>query len=92
MKEGFHSESLRRAVETVNRERKAKAAQSSGPPVVPLGIVTTKRAALGTFRRMQEKLRNGCGRCSFDEAEGGIVEHCNDCQRTIVMFAWTLFA
>lgn len=37
---------------------------------------------------MLSLLREGCARCDFDEAEGGLVNHCRDCQRKIVTQAY----
>ncbi len=38
------------------------------------------------------KVAAGCFQCEFDEAEGGLVDHCKDCQREIVTAAYALFA
>ena len=37
------------------------------------------------------KLGAGCPYCDFDEAEGGLLDHCRDCQREIVTLAYRLF-
>lgn len=37
------------------------------------------------------KVQAGCFQCEFDEAEGGLVDHCKDCQREIVTAAYELF-
>lgn len=42
------------------------------------------------FRRL---LLEGCHRgCDYDEAEGGILNHCKECQKAIVESAYTIFA
>ena len=39
-----------------------------------------------------ERLKDGCSRgCDFDEAEGGLVNHCRQCQVELVTLAYDLF-
>lgn len=30
----------------------------------------------------------GCSRCDYDEAEGGLLDHCDKCCRNIATVAW----
>lgn len=38
-----------------------------------------------------ERLNNGCGKCDFDEAEGGLLNHCDECCAWITAQAYDLF-
>lgn len=35
------------------------------------------------------KALEGCSGCEYDEAEGGLINHCNKCCREIAGAAWT---
>lgn len=43
-----------------------------------------------TWRRLKKKLEEGCSRCAFDEAEGGLFNHCAVCQHSITTMAYEL--
>lgn len=66
--------------------------QAKPPLMVAAHVETSQRKTLAEYRRMQQKLRNGCHACEFDEAEGGIINHCADCRLWIVRIAYELFA
>ncbi len=38
-----------------------------------------------------ERLEDGCSSCDFDEAEGGLVDHCDTCCRWLTTQAYELF-
>ena len=38
-----------------------------------------------------EAALQGCGSCDWDEAEGGLVNHCAACCRKVTMAAWEAF-
>lgn len=42
-------------------------------------------------QRMVKRLIEGCRGCDFDEAEGGLVDHCAECKHAIVTDAYELF-
>jgi hypothetical protein len=45
-----------------------------------------------TTREMMRRLREGChSGCDYDEAEGGIINHCPNCCTKITRDAYTLF-
>lgn len=37
-----------------------------------------------------QPLLEGCSRCDYDEAEGEILNHCNECCRKVVAHCWTI--
>ncbi len=39
------------------------------------------------FKALHEVLQ-GCSGCTYDEAEGGLVDHCPTCQRKVTEAAW----
>jgi len=41
-------------------------------------------------RKLIDLLENGCSGCDFDEAEGGLMNHCSDCCRKITTLAYYL--
>lgn len=44
------------------------------------------------LRELFSVLADGCHRgCDYDEAEGGLIEHCSKCQRSITVIAYELF-
>lgn len=36
-------------------------------------------------------LLRGCGHCDYDEAEGGLVDHCDACCRKVTAACWEFF-
>ena len=38
-----------------------------------------------------EAALQGCGQCEWDEAEGGLFNHCNACCRKVTAVAWEAF-
>jgi hypothetical protein len=40
--------------------------------------------------KLYVRLRDGCGSCSFDEAEGALVDHCDECLHAIAQLAYAL--
>lgn len=46
-----------------------------------------KRKAKELWGRWQRVWDNGCSTCDFDEAEGGIVDHCRACTREMALIA-----
>ena len=52
--------------------------------------VVDQDQAEATLSALRRALR-GCGGCDWDEAEGGLVDHCAACQRQITTIALGLF-
>lgn len=51
--------------------------------------VTVEESQIAALR---ERLADGCHRgCDYDEAEGGLVSHCADCQHWITSLAYMMF-
>ena len=48
----------------------------------------TPRETIVAIRKLLEETH--CSRCDFDEAEGGLVDHCDACCRQIVTKAWRI--
>lgn len=42
------------------------------------------------LERMRAALQ-GCGECEYDEAEGGIMDHCPKCKLKVTQLAWDFF-
>ena len=41
--------------------------------------------------RYRDRLENGCHGCDFDEAEGGLMNHCDECCRWLTEHAYEMF-
>lgn len=41
-----------------------------------------------TMGQELHRLLQGCSACSYDEADGGIVNHCDSCCRRVATWAW----
>ncbi len=50
-----------------------------------------RRKSCVTKAMFIERLEDGCSGCEFDEAEGGLVNHCDTCCRWLTTQAYELF-
>ena len=46
---------------------------------------------LNNVEEFYVKVQAGCFMCDFAEEDGGLVDHCEDCQREITTAAYALF-
>lgn len=42
------------------------------------------------LKRIKDETEKGCSKCEYDEADGGLFNHCDTCCRRITTFAWGL--
>lgn len=50
-------------------------------------VVRDQRALLV---RLKKSVDESCGKCDYDEAEGGLVNHCPECCHRITTMAWAV--
>jgi hypothetical protein len=43
------------------------------------------------YTPLVQRLRDGCGSCEFEEADGELIDHCEACCRAITGLAYDLF-
>ena len=43
---------------------------------------------VGKLAKFKLAVEKSCSKCTFDEAEGGLIDHCNACCRRITEAAW----